>query len=50
MKFLAYLMKKYKLIQGFGQGKKYCSDPDVLLCFPSMRVARTLIRIGGCPG
>ena len=28
--FLAYLMKKYKYIQGFGQGQKYCSDPDVL--------------------
>ena len=31
--FFAYLMKKYKLIQDFGQGQKYCSDPDVLtLC------------------
>ena len=27
---LAYLMKKYKKILGFGQGQKYCSDPDVL--------------------
>ena len=27
---LAYLMKKYNLIQDFGQGQKYCSDPDVL--------------------
>ena len=27
---LAYLMKKYKLVQGFGQGQKYWSDPDGL--------------------
>ena len=29
----AYLMKKYKQIQDFGQGQKYCSDPDVLTLF-----------------
>ena len=27
--FLAYLMKKYKEIQGFGQGQKFLSDPVV---------------------
>ena len=27
---LAYLMRNYKSIQDFGQGQKYCSDPDVL--------------------
>ena len=27
---LAHLMIKYKYIQGFGQGQKYWSDPDVL--------------------
>ena len=27
---LAFLMEKYKLIQGLGQGQKYWSDPDVL--------------------